>query len=57
MVALRAPIACGVNKTDMVQLSPGAKVEPQLFVWEKSPGLTPLIEIPEMASVSLPVFA
>ena len=36
-VAVLAPGAVGVNVTLMVQLAPAATVEPQVFVWAKSP--------------------
>lgn len=54
IVALRVPAALGVKVTFTVQLLPAVKVEPQLLVWEKSPGLVPANAIPEMLIVELP---
>jgi hypothetical protein len=41
-VAERLPAAVGVNVTLMVQLAPAAMLEPQLFVWAKSPLSVPV---------------
>ena len=41
-VALRAPIAVGVNVTSIEQLAPAARLAPQLFVCAKSPLLVPV---------------
>lgn len=45
--AFRAPIAAGVNVTLIEQLAPAARLEPQLFVCEKSEAFVPatLIEL------------
>jgi hypothetical protein len=40
--ALLGPRADGVKVSSIVQLSPGASPTPQVFVWVKSPELTPL---------------
>jgi hypothetical protein len=37
IVPSAVPGACGVNCTEMVQLVPAARLEPQLFVWKKYP--------------------
>ena len=55
MVAVRVPEAVGVNTALMVQLPPAATEEPQVLVWEKSPGSAPVIVMLEMESVALPV--
>jgi hypothetical protein len=52
--ALRLPIACGVNTTEIVQLPPADRLVPQSFVCAKSPGFVPVMEIPVMLSVLLP---
>ena len=44
-VAVRAPVADGVNVTRIVQLPPPGTLEPQLLVWEKSERLVPTILI------------
>src|SRR5437588_244022 len=41
-VALRAPVAVGVNVTSIEQLAPAARLAPQLFVCAKSPLLVPV---------------
>ena len=41
-VALRDPVAVGVKVTLMVQVALAAKVEGQLLVCPKSPGLVPV---------------
>ena len=41
-IALRVPVAVGVKVTLMVQVAPVAKVEGQLLVCPKSPGLVPV---------------
>lgn len=50
----RAPVACGVNLTEIVQLLPAATLVPQVLVWLKSPGSVPVIVIPVMDKVALP---
>ena len=42
-LALRLPIAEGVNVTEIVQLPFALKLLPQLFVWEKSPEFVPVM--------------
>ena len=54
--ALRVPVAVGVNVTLMVQLAPAATLEPQVFVWAKSPPLAPAIPMPLIVNGALPVF-
>jgi hypothetical protein len=39
----RAPAACGVNVTEIMQLAPAATLVPQVFVWLKSAILVPVI--------------
>ena len=41
-VALRVPLAVGMNVTSIEQLAPAAKLGPQLFVCAKSPLLVPV---------------
>jgi hypothetical protein len=41
--AERAPIACGVNLIEIVQLPPAATLVPHVFVWLKSAALVPVI--------------
>ena len=48
----RVPTAAGVKVTLMVQLAPGARELPQVFVSAKSP----VIVIPEIVSGAFPVF-
>jgi hypothetical protein len=55
-VALRNPVATGLKVTLMVQLPAAATLVPQLFVWVKSPGFVPAIEMLLIVSVALPVF-
>jgi hypothetical protein len=40
-VAVRVPVACGVNATETVHLAFAATLPPQAFVTEKSPGSAP----------------
>ena len=49
-VPVRLPPAVGLKVTVMKQLEPAAKLEPQVFVWAKSP----LAEIPEIVRAALP---
>ena len=51
-VPVLVPAVVGLKVTLMVQLAPGATLEPQVLVWEKSP----LALMPLMLSVPLPVF-
>jgi hypothetical protein len=55
IAAVRVPEAVGVNTAVMVQFAAAISVEPQLFVWEKSPGFAPVIVMAEMDNVALPV--
>jgi hypothetical protein len=48
----RAAVAEGVNTTAMLQVLAGVKLEPHVFVCEKSPEAA----IPEIVSVALPEF-
>src|SRR5256712_484762 len=52
-VALRAPIAVGVNVTSIEQLAPAARLAPQLFVCAKSPLLVPVKAMLVMLSAEL----
>jgi hypothetical protein len=47
-VPVRLPICDGLKVTLMVQLAPAAKLEPQVFVWLKSP-LAAMLVIPSVA--------
>jgi hypothetical protein len=55
-VAVREPVATGVNATVIVQLCAAARVAGQLLVCEKSRGLVPAMLIPLTASDPLPLF-
>jgi hypothetical protein len=52
--ALRAPVACGVNVTLMVQLAPAATDVPQVLVWAKSLMLVPVTATLVRESAALP---
>ena len=54
-VALRLPVAVGVNVTLMVQRELPASEVPQLLVWAKSPLLVPVMPMLLMVTVELPV--
>lgn len=54
--AERAPAACGVNLTEIVQLPPAATLVPHVFVWLKSAVLVPVNAMPVMDKVPEPVF-
>ena len=41
-VAVRVPVACGVNITEMVHLPFAATLLPQVLLWTKSPGFVPV---------------
>jgi hypothetical protein len=45
-LALRVPVAVGVNVTEIVQLFFGDTEVPQVLVWVKSVGFVPVIAIP-----------
>ena len=51
-VPVRVPLAVGLKVTLRVQLEPAARLEPQVWVWEKSPLAAMLV----MMRVALPVF-
>jgi hypothetical protein len=58
-LALRTPVADGVNVTEIVQLEPAASVEDpvgQLSVSVKSPELVPLTAMLLIESAALPEF-
>jgi hypothetical protein len=60
-LALRLPVALGVNVTGIVQLAPAASDVGQLLVWAKSPAFVPPIAmlatlseaVPELVSVTV----
>ena len=52
MEPLREPMAVGVKVTVMVQEALGARLEPQVLVWEKSPLTAMLV----MVRLAVPVF-
>jgi hypothetical protein len=52
----RAPFAVGVNVTVIVHLPCGGRLDPQLFVCEKSFGSVPLMPICVMESELVPKF-
>ena len=54
-VAERLPVAAGVKTTEMVQFFPAATLEPQVFVWLKSPGLAPVKLMLVTVSAALPL--
>jgi hypothetical protein len=54
-VALRAPAAWGENVTLIVQVVPGARLVPQLFVCKKSPLFIPVTIIDVTVSVVVPM--
>jgi hypothetical protein len=54
--ALRTPVAAGVNVTLIEQLTPAAKLVPQLLACEKSPLLVPVIEMLVRFKAAPPVF-
>ena len=55
-VALRIPVAPGVNITLMAQLEPPGKPPVQLLVWEKSEVFVPENTMPLTRSMRSPVF-
>jgi len=55
-VAARLPAAAGVNVTEMMQLAPAARLEPQPFVWAKSPLLVPVMPMLLIVNGTLPEF-
>ena len=55
-VAVRVPVAAGVNVTLTVQLAPPARLDPQVFVCPNSVGFVPLKLKPVMAMAAVPPF-
>ena len=55
MTAVLVPAARGVNLISMVQLAPGARLDPHVFVWTKSRPVAPATVIEPMARGALPV--
>jgi hypothetical protein len=55
-VALRDPVAAGLNLTETVQVVPAASDPVQVLVKLKSPGLAPEIVKPLKTNVAVPVF-
>ena len=56
-MALRVPIAVGVNVTSIEQLAPAARLAPQLFVCAKSPTLLPVKAMLVILSAELVPFS
>ena len=54
--AVRVPVAVGLNVTLIVQLALMLRDDPQVVLREKSPGLVPVIVMPEIVIVAVPVF-
>ena len=54
--ALRVPVALGVKVTEIVQLCPPKRLDPQLLPWAKSAALEPERVKDENVSVVLPTF-
>src|SRR5579884_658235 len=52
----RLPVPFGVKITDTVQLAPTTRLEPQVVVFEKSPGFVPLKLMLVISSVPVPLF-
>ena len=55
-LALRVPVATGENGTLIVHIVSAAKLAPHVFVWPKSPLLTPVTVMLEMLIGAPPVF-
>ena len=55
-LAVRAPVAVGVNVTVIAQFAPVARLLPQVFVWLKSPLLVPVTVMPVMLNAAVPAF-
>ena len=55
-VALREPVAVGLNVTLKVQLAPDARLVPQVVVLVKSAALVPVMLPPFSVKVPLPLF-
>jgi hypothetical protein len=55
--AVNAPVAAGLNSTDMAQLAPAASVPGQVFAdLRKEPALVPVIADDVKAKAAVPVF-
>jgi hypothetical protein len=52
----RAPAACGVNLTEIVQLPPAATLVPHVLVWLKSATLVPVMAILVIDKAAEPAF-
>lgn len=52
---MRVPFAFGLNVTEIVQLFPARRLDPQVFVWEKSPASVPVIAMFAISNVALPL--
>jgi hypothetical protein len=52
--AVRPPAAVGVKVAEMLQLPPAATLDPQVFVWPKSPLLAPVTAMLMMLSAAVP---
>jgi hypothetical protein len=55
-LAVRLLRTVGLKVTEMVQLAPPDRLVPHVFVWLKSPALTPVMVIPFTARTVLPAF-
>jgi hypothetical protein len=55
-VAVRVPLAVGLNLTLMLQLAPAANELPQVWVCAKSPALGPTIAMAVIVTLVVPVF-
>ena len=53
-LAVRVPVAVGLNVTLIVQLAPALTELPQVLLWAKSPLLVPVMAMPLMLSAALP---
>jgi hypothetical protein len=54
-VALRLPVAVGLNVTEILQCAPAATDVPQVFVWAKSRGSAPPMAMLVIVSGAVPV--
>ena len=53
--AVRLPVTGGLKVTLMVHPAPAATLDPQVFVWAKSPGFAPVNAMLEMVRAVLPL--
>jgi len=53
-LAVRVPVAVGLNVTLIVQLAPALTELPQVLLWAKSPLLVPVMAMPLMLSAAVP---